>query len=489
MRNFGDFLTELLVDRALIAPLVDATRYRLIGSALDRFVLGQDLSLLGSGETIACWGCGARDATSLPADIALRVSLFGVRGPMSRIALGLPDDTPLGDPGLLLPLLHQPPAARHGETICIPHFFEPLGTAELLAQTGADRIASPRVADHAEMERLIDDIAGAGLVLAGSLHAAIVAAAYGTPFAFLDLGFVDTPFKWQDFAASIGIDAAFVTTLAEARTAADRNVATMALPPLVPLLGCCPWAVRPSVLLAAAGHDAAAGYHAETGSLLQDRSDFRALAASTGLPSATPPASDALAALARIAEEATALANHAAAQLAAAQFSFEAGTEASPYLDFVSGTAGHAMLGEGWSAPNAVGAVSHGYASSLVLPATCGWPALGALTLEGYLFSPPEPPFAGSRKVVVHANGARLFEGELANPAGDESFLAHIRINLPLELRARGGPLRLDLGFEPCASPLELGMGFDDRRIGIALLRILGEHAASGCAASPGIAP
>jgi hypothetical protein len=38
------------------------------------------------------------------------------------------------------------------------------------------------------LSRLIDKIASASLVLAGSLHSAVVACAYGVPFAFYNSG-------------------------------------------------------------------------------------------------------------------------------------------------------------------------------------------------------------------------------------------------------------------------------------------------------------
>jgi len=42
-----------------------------------------------------------------------------------------------------------------------------------------------------------------------------VAYAYGVPFAFYRAPKIDIPFKWRDFAASIGFDCAFVDTVAD----------------------------------------------------------------------------------------------------------------------------------------------------------------------------------------------------------------------------------------------------------------------------------
>lgn len=474
VRNFGDFLTELLLDRALITPIVQSARYRLVGSALDRFVLGQDLAPLGPDEHVACWGCGARDDSGLPPDTISRVRLFGVRGPLSRAALGLPDDTPLGDPGLLLPLFHEPVRGIPDGALCVPHFFEPLTPEQLIEQTGADRVLSPRVTNVAEMINLIDRICNAELVIAGSLHAAIVAAAYGTPFAFLDTGFVDTPFKWRDFAALVGITPNFARTTDEAAGIAAANASAMVLPPTLPLLGCCPWAIRPSVLFEAARRDAAAGL-APPGSLTQDSDTFQALALRSWQRSAKPrDSADVMTRLERLVGHAELLAVQGAAELAALRFTFLA-EGVQPSLPFTAGTAGQAMLASGWSSPNAVGAVSHGSVSTLRLPESSGWQSLVALTFEGYLYSPVQAPFHGARRVIVHANGVRLLDTNLVNPGPGESFLAQLRIVLPHELRGVGGSLQFDIAFEPLASPRESGTGPDERQIGIALLRIVGE--------------
>jgi hypothetical protein len=60
-------------------------------------------------------------------------------------------------------------------------------------------------------------IAGAEFVLTGSLHGAILAQAYGIPWAAYDDGYVDAPPKWNDWAAYLGIRIEFIETLSEGR--------------------------------------------------------------------------------------------------------------------------------------------------------------------------------------------------------------------------------------------------------------------------------
>ena len=255
--NFGDRLTEYLLRHALLGPREIFARYRLIGSIIDPENLGRDLSTLGPDDRIAYWGCGARDAVRPAPELLARCEFFSVRGPLTRELLGIAADVPLGDPGLLLPLLIPASKASRKQTVCIPHYYETRTDAELLAGTGAERILHPRVGgDLAEVERLARAISGASFVLAGSLHAAIVAHAYGTPYAFLDAGYVDIPFKWRDFAASVGIPAMFVDNVADGRRVHAEFIAPRAKAvALLPIIAACPFHVRPSALAAAARAD------------------------------------------------------------------------------------------------------------------------------------------------------------------------------------------------------------------------------------------
>src|SRR5271166_4424405 len=102
-QNFGDFLTKLLWDNLAEEPRIGADVYRLIGSAIDDWIIKDDLTGLGKwdGGRIAFWCCGMRDDRALSAESLERSIFCGVRGPLTRDRLGLPSATPIGDPGLL----------------------------------------------------------------------------------------------------------------------------------------------------------------------------------------------------------------------------------------------------------------------------------------------------------------------------------------------------------------------------------------------------
>ena len=264
--NFGDYLTEIFLDRLLLEPKAHDRKtstwqrqiasIRLVGSTIGDWFVDQDSEQNGPGDVVF-WGCGLREHRPISNGRRPRVKFHGVRGPLTRDVLGLPVTTTLGDPGLLIPLLHQPARYGGGGRVVFPHFLETMPTEKILAISGADRVCHVRLAPRPEeFFRLVDQIAAADLVLTGALHVAIVAHAYGRPFAYWGGGYVDIPFKWMDFAASIGIGSYFVPDVILAAEIYVHAIAPYQRKlPLVPLLGSCPLHVRPSMLFKAQIYD------------------------------------------------------------------------------------------------------------------------------------------------------------------------------------------------------------------------------------------
>ena len=259
-QNFGDYLTELFLEELFVLPSWPADAYYLVGSVIRDQRIRRTLAELHvdlDRGSVAFWGCGLRGPEGVSVEGRSRATVFGVRGPLTRDALALPTDTVIGDPGLLLPLLVEKPSVGHGRTVCVTHFHEPRLPADIKSQTGVDDVVSaaiPPLLPH--LREIIRLIAGADFVLSGSVHAAIAACAYGVPFAFFDSGHVDVPFKWDDFAASIGILPLFARTLAEGRAIyGDVLAATCRPPALSPLLHAAPFQVLPDMLLRALVHD------------------------------------------------------------------------------------------------------------------------------------------------------------------------------------------------------------------------------------------
>lgn len=127
---------------------------------------------------------------------------------MTRDALGLPRAaTPLGDTALLLPGFYSPrhDARTAGKVLWVPHFHYEDPTPEALDQTPDRCVIRPAIPNTVDAcERFIDAIASAEFVMANAMHAAVVALAYGVPFAFWSGSEIDHPLKWAGLSSGVG---------------------------------------------------------------------------------------------------------------------------------------------------------------------------------------------------------------------------------------------------------------------------------------------
>jgi hypothetical protein len=483
-RNFGDALSEWVLGEALVAPWVQADRYRLIGSAIADDIIRDDVADCAHSPfpRIAFWGCGMRSATPVQPQLKTHCSFHGVRGPLTRDGLGLPAATVLGDPALLLPLLH-PAGPRHRQTLCVPHINEPGDRAALCQAAGADRVVSPLVADRQGMQALIDDLSGAGFVLCGSLHAAIVACAYDVPFAFWDTGFVDIPFKWQEFAASLGIEARFVDSVEAGRLWHASQRSHFRRPALTPIVRACPFRVRSELLVRAILHDTSGG---RLGGKATDGSSADAMvavgalvrAASSACPSepadqAGWDAEAAAAAAGPVHGMAQQALLDATRQLQLAVAGVQAHSELARFcfddgltdLRFALGHAGMACLVQGWTVPNEVGPWAVASPAVLRLPQTTRWWAHGRLDIGTLVFAPRCPPYEGRRQVRVWAAETELGCFEVENPGSETAVYTGWPLHLPPRLRRRGGDPVLRFESTLLHSARDLGLGDDDRTL------------------------
>lgn len=244
VKNLGDYLTAIILD---------ALGYRCVKRAYsDPQALNPGRCLLSVGSVlwdrtfehiagpVDVWGSGWRGTPLSPA-ARERVRFYAVRGPRTVAGLSLAADTPLGDPALLLPQLKQEKIEHQNRTLVMPHFYrcDQMPTKQRCSLTGCDEVLPMRVigtpipGGRISPKRLlgmmsawvrigmpictawqvIHRIAGADFVLTGSLHGAILAQAYGVPWAAYDDGYVDVPEKWYDWADYLGIRIAFVPDL------------------------------------------------------------------------------------------------------------------------------------------------------------------------------------------------------------------------------------------------------------------------------------
>ena len=266
VQNFGDYLTDYLLDRLFLHTARRPGEVRLIGSMLADFVVSESLAvptlLQGQeGPRLITWGGGVRETGGLSKEARARMQILSVRGPVSASELGLGAGIPQGDPGLLLPALYTPGQDPRflGRRVCVPHFHDSRTDAEIMAVTGCEAVLRPGIRKgRAAVEEFLDALTSCAFVLCGSLHGAIAAAAYGTSFAFWDSGRIDLPLKWRDFAESVSMPTRFIASVEEAVAHHRDEIAPrLVLPSPWPMLAVAPYPLRPAALLRIVAHESA----------------------------------------------------------------------------------------------------------------------------------------------------------------------------------------------------------------------------------------
>lgn len=201
--NFGDDLNEWLWDALDPAfPLV----------ANDVVFLGVGTILragLPQGRTRIVFSSGAGYDT-LPEDVRSPAwHIHALRGPLTVRALGLDGDAAgavrgggaiiTGDGALLLQTLPEFRLPRGDRTIFVPHWASSSTLYErACAQAGIDYV-SPTGACKSVIRRIVT----ARLVLAESMHAAIIADAFRVPWVPVFTSGEINSFKWLDWALSV----------------------------------------------------------------------------------------------------------------------------------------------------------------------------------------------------------------------------------------------------------------------------------------------
>ena len=194
--NFGDDLNLWLWD-FLLPGFRDVHPDMLlvgVGTVLNQVLLppGRSKLVVGSG-----FGYGAPPDFSDRAEWDIRC----VRGPLTAAKLGLDDALGIVDPAVMvadmpefqgLPKLH--------EAIFVPHWESTIGGIwPAVCQAVGLAYIDPRE----EAKSVIRAIAQSRLVVAESMHAAILADAFRVPWVAVTTSRVINSFKWEDWAASL----------------------------------------------------------------------------------------------------------------------------------------------------------------------------------------------------------------------------------------------------------------------------------------------
>jgi hypothetical protein len=215
--NLGDYISVILLRKfgyrtinfsnASVLGLLPAFKYCLliIGSELHQGKV-DELSV----PELYVWGQGKGHGKSLDLErkpYSDKVKIFAVRGPYTRQHLGLGEMVPLGDPGLLLPLLFKIRRRRSIPHISyVPHWTNRRNMNARMSAIGAEQ-AIDILCRRSRFWSTCKAIVSSRFVLTNSLHAAILCHAYGTPWALClaDGDELNFPDKWRDFYELIGI--------------------------------------------------------------------------------------------------------------------------------------------------------------------------------------------------------------------------------------------------------------------------------------------
>lgn len=251
--NYGDALSVFLVNELIYDIFPYSATTHIIGSVIFDGILGQsDLNPQAYGKALyddrevksVFWGCGIRNPGSLDPTLHSSVEFLAVRGPVSASDLRLGGTIPQGDPALLLPALYSPRKSKKfsGKIICVPHYNDERTDEDIKKASGCELVLRPAVKKNQEsIKAFIDAICSAKFVLAGAMHAAVTAAAYGVPFGFWNSGAIDIPTKWEDTAGLLSIPCAFFETADAAAEFYDREIASaIVVPSLWPLICVAP---------------------------------------------------------------------------------------------------------------------------------------------------------------------------------------------------------------------------------------------------------
>lgn len=202
-QNFGDELSAKVIweatgRRAIWTPVERAEALG-IGSVIDLYIRRGGQGMI--------WGSGLRNMS--PGLTLAPNRIAAVRGRLTRDALDLPEETVLGDPGLIARSIYQSPRRRSG-TLVLPHFSEFRGRTaspilmHLRAQGGKVVVPS------APVDTVCASIARADHLVTSSLHGLVVADALGTPATLVRFTQTREPIhKYDDYNSAFGLNSKF----------------------------------------------------------------------------------------------------------------------------------------------------------------------------------------------------------------------------------------------------------------------------------------
>lgn len=257
--NFGDELSDVLLNVFVASSqkkLIESDEgYHLIGSTISDHWLDHQSNM---GQPTHFWGCGYRNE-ELSSKYLASAQFHGVRGHLTHNFLKQygHQTKVVGDTAMLLPLLVKKAPATN-KRIFMPHILDPDRYHYHAEDLKVDQIIQPDVQDPQDIYNIINALSGASFVLAGAMHAGIVAHAYNRPFGFFRREFVDCQHKYADFLSSIGVNqkTKFATDFSSAQRWHKAQRSQFRPVRLRNILKYAPAKIKPKVIIQSAFFDA-----------------------------------------------------------------------------------------------------------------------------------------------------------------------------------------------------------------------------------------
>ncbi|MEJ6783838.1 polysaccharide pyruvyl transferase family protein [Aminobacter sp. Piv2-1] len=204
--NFGDSISPLIVrhlsGKEVVHRTVPHCDVVAVGSLIDTVVRKQwrrDIAFRLS--RIKVWGSGSFKPHRVRKH--RRLDVFAVRGPLTRDAMNLDPDLPLGDPGLLIDRL-QPLVAKRYRWGIIPHVVDADASIISEVSNGTENsiVINLRNPDLLETIR---QIMSCDFIVSSSLHGVIAADALGIPHLWTKVGdkVFGVDWKFRDYFLSM----------------------------------------------------------------------------------------------------------------------------------------------------------------------------------------------------------------------------------------------------------------------------------------------
>ena len=194
--NFGDLLNPLLFKHYGLTP-INATRQSAevlaLGSILEKVPESFSGTIIGSGLMYD-------QKQYLP-----NARVLAVRGALTRDRIAADINTPLGDPGLLVPLLFPKRHKKKYTLGIVPHFFDK--SDQRLSKIAERHPNEVIIIDvQRKPRKVIREIDQCEFILSSSLHGLITADSLGIPNAWILLSdkVLGKGFKFADYASAFG---------------------------------------------------------------------------------------------------------------------------------------------------------------------------------------------------------------------------------------------------------------------------------------------